>query len=528
MVSANVAALTKGACNMLFWSSVKTAAVAVAASVAVVGGGAIMAQQVAQREAADSDEVILRAAEIPISAKDAKGEIYVAVGKHHFDRADRQLWSFGTGMTDCYRRILRLTEKEQTELQVLLEETWAGSDVLERCFVVKAEGESVTAELPNADAVHLLQDVELRLRTNFLQKAAGILGPGRAEVMEWFTAQHRGIVPWPLGGRPQWDATRYRMKLSRVPGVSSGGIRFEIEKEGPPAGGAGGYAATSRLECVSSVTPWPALGERLGFARATVLEQKRADRTRYAQRQREGIDRDAPYRQADAPLAPPPIGAEDTRGYLRAVYVAMDVAARDSLLNWMAEPQAAGGSGTASDRYAVNQLWQWTLVLSESQSLLLAGVFQRTVNSMNLACASGLEVTSKSADKVSCVVRAEAPTKFAEILERQHREVQAALDSEEKADVVRAFTAAAVPVSGYAAELLWWGLRDAGKDGARFELETKKQASDGDAYAVRRLAPDGSMISERLVARNELPPFLAALLPAAEPARDPGATPKGN
>jgi RNA polymerase sigma factor (sigma-70 family) len=45
VVSAEVAALTKGAINMLFWNSVKTAAVAVAA-VVVAGSGMVVAQQV--------------------------------------------------------------------------------------------------------------------------------------------------------------------------------------------------------------------------------------------------------------------------------------------------------------------------------------------------------------------------------------------------------------------------------------------------------------------------------------------------
>jgi hypothetical protein len=44
-VSANVAALTKGAANMLFWSSVKTAAIAVAVTGAVVGTGTVVAQK---------------------------------------------------------------------------------------------------------------------------------------------------------------------------------------------------------------------------------------------------------------------------------------------------------------------------------------------------------------------------------------------------------------------------------------------------------------------------------------------------
>jgi RNA polymerase sigma factor (sigma-70 family) len=47
-VSANVAALTKGACNMLFWSSVKTAAMAVAASVVVAGTTVVVAQKAAE------------------------------------------------------------------------------------------------------------------------------------------------------------------------------------------------------------------------------------------------------------------------------------------------------------------------------------------------------------------------------------------------------------------------------------------------------------------------------------------------
>jgi RNA polymerase sigma factor (sigma-70 family) len=49
-VSANVAVLTKGVLNMMFWGSVKTAAVGVAAAVVVAGSGALVAQDVAQRK----------------------------------------------------------------------------------------------------------------------------------------------------------------------------------------------------------------------------------------------------------------------------------------------------------------------------------------------------------------------------------------------------------------------------------------------------------------------------------------------
>ncbi len=53
-VSANVAALTKGVLNMMFWSSVKTAAVVTAAAVVVAGSGAIVSQEVVQRKAAEA------------------------------------------------------------------------------------------------------------------------------------------------------------------------------------------------------------------------------------------------------------------------------------------------------------------------------------------------------------------------------------------------------------------------------------------------------------------------------------------
>jgi len=55
-VSANVASLTKGVLNMMFWNSVKTAVVAVTAAVVVTGGGAIVAQEMAgQKRAVQPD-----------------------------------------------------------------------------------------------------------------------------------------------------------------------------------------------------------------------------------------------------------------------------------------------------------------------------------------------------------------------------------------------------------------------------------------------------------------------------------------
>lgn len=47
VVSAQVAALTKGAIDMVFWSSVKTAAVTAAAAIVVAGGSAMVAQELA-------------------------------------------------------------------------------------------------------------------------------------------------------------------------------------------------------------------------------------------------------------------------------------------------------------------------------------------------------------------------------------------------------------------------------------------------------------------------------------------------
>jgi RNA polymerase sigma factor (sigma-70 family) len=533
-VSANVTALTKGACNMLFWSSVKTAAVAVAASVAVIGGGAIMAQQVAQRKGADSGEVILRAAEIPISIKDTKGEIYVAVPKQYLDEGNPQpqMWGFNTGMTDFYRRVFRLTEKEQRQLQVLLEEAWSGADVLERCFTVTQDAQSVTAELRDADAVRLLEETELRIQTNFLHKAAGVLGPGRAEVMNWFSARHRGIVPWPLSANPGPGTTRYSMKLSRVSGVSSGVIRFEIDTEGAPddsswagalSSGDGKAAARCHLGDVSSQTPWPALGARLGVSREAALGRARADRARYTQ-QMSAVE---PFRTTDSPLAPPPIGFESESGDMRGVYVVMSLAVRSNPLHWLThwrpgEPvstSAAWCADTPTDRYRLNPAWVQVLRLRsvpEDQSQLMVGIFQRTLAAMNEACAEGLTVTHKSDDRVVCVVRADALAKFPEILDRQHREIKTALGSEEKAEIVRAVVAHCAPIPGHAAEQLW-NLRTVSKEDMQFVVEKDKQSSpSGDVlYSVQMSAPKfGFGWGGQRIPREHLPPFLAALLPA--------------
>jgi tetratricopeptide (TPR) repeat protein len=75
VVSANVAALTKGACNMLFWSSVKTAAVATAAAAVVAGSSAIVAQEVAAQRKAARPPV---AAEAQAPGKDASASTNAA------------------------------------------------------------------------------------------------------------------------------------------------------------------------------------------------------------------------------------------------------------------------------------------------------------------------------------------------------------------------------------------------------------------------------------------------------------------
>ncbi len=52
-VSANVAALTKGVLDMMFWIKVQTAVVAVVATLVVAGGGALVAQEAAKQPAAE-------------------------------------------------------------------------------------------------------------------------------------------------------------------------------------------------------------------------------------------------------------------------------------------------------------------------------------------------------------------------------------------------------------------------------------------------------------------------------------------
>lgn len=520
---------------MMFWSSVKTAAVVTAASVVVVGGGAIMAQQVAQREAVGNGEVILRAAEIPISVKDAKGEICVAVPKQYLDDGNRQMWSFDRGMTDFYRRVFHLTEKEQRQLQVLLEEAWSEADALERCFTVTQEGQSVTAELRDADAVQLLQEIELRIQTNFLHKVAGVLGPGRAEVMNWFTARRRDIVPWPFqvtSVRSSMALLRCRMKLSRESPSANGAILFKgvIDAEGvpndtSPLSSAADSGTKSSGENVAKyhmgtgvcLTPWPALGARLGVSREAALEQSRADRARYTHQE----NAHGPFRETDSPLAPPPIGFVSQPTGDRGVYIAVSVATRNDPLFWFVgwspststvEPSVSADMPT--NRYRVNPAWSQVLRLSESQSQLLAGIFHRTLAAMNDACAEGLTVTHKSDDKVVCVVRADALAKFPEILDRQHREVKTALGSEEKAEIVRTVVTTVEPLPGHAAELLW-KLRTAGKEGARFEVEREKQSSSsGDVYYSAKISAGKFNWGGGRCSREHFPPFLTALLPA--------------
>jgi RNA polymerase sigma factor (sigma-70 family) len=91
VVSAKVAALTKWAMNMLFWNSVKTAAVTVAATLVVAGGGALVAQEVAaQRGAADQPTTQTHAVTVAKPAATRPGPEAVVIVPHTYDAG----WAF--------------------------------------------------------------------------------------------------------------------------------------------------------------------------------------------------------------------------------------------------------------------------------------------------------------------------------------------------------------------------------------------------------------------------------------------------
>ena len=83
VVSAKVASLAKGAMNMLIWNSVKTAAVTVAATLVVAGGGALVAQEVAaQRGAADQPTTQTHAVTVAKPAARRPGPDAVVIVPH--------------------------------------------------------------------------------------------------------------------------------------------------------------------------------------------------------------------------------------------------------------------------------------------------------------------------------------------------------------------------------------------------------------------------------------------------------------
>jgi RNA polymerase sigma factor (sigma-70 family) len=577
-VSSEVAGLMKGGLKMMFMAKVKAVAVATVgmAAAGTVAITAVQIQTTGDKAASGSlpggGEAILRGDPIPISVRNTAGEIYVAVPEQHVDGANRQMWAFVAGMADSYRRILRLTEEEQAQVQSLLEETWIEADAIEKCFVVTQEGDSVTAELSGADAVRRLQDTELRLCSNFLRKVAGVLGPARSEIVNWFAARHRDVIPWPLSAGPDPGTTVYRMKLSRVSGVAGGGIRFEIDKEGrrdvesghlgdgPDAGGAslkvragetgraafssgssssvsistssaGGTATSrSRFGHVSSLTPWPALGARLGFSREAVLTEIRAGRARYADRRRSGQTADARYRTAGEPLVPPALGAVAAKEDRRYVFVAMDLASVSSPLQWLGrtavQSPAGGRAEPAAAPYSINPAWLDVLRLNDEQAQRLAGALQATVLAMDRACAEGLSVTRKSDSEVACEVKGETFRRFGDILKEQDARLRTGRLTAEQADIVRAFAASTACVSSPPAWFLDHMRRSqqVGEDGVRIAMERRDAGQPNEYFQVQLASGrDGRAISTSIRRRNDLPPFLAALWPAVEPAGKTGA-----
>jgi HEAT repeat protein len=86
VVSAKVAAMTKGALQMMFWSSVKTAAVTVAAIVTVAGGGALVVQEVTQRKmAADQPTTQTHAVTVAKPAATRPGPEAVVIVPHTYN-----------------------------------------------------------------------------------------------------------------------------------------------------------------------------------------------------------------------------------------------------------------------------------------------------------------------------------------------------------------------------------------------------------------------------------------------------------
>jgi RNA polymerase sigma factor (sigma-70 family) len=534
------AMLAKGVLKMMFMAKVQAVAVGAVAAVAA-GTVAVTAVQQVQTGADKSDggardgaaNVILRQKEIPISVRDAKGALYVAVPKHLLDGADQSMWETGhfTGMHDTFASVFRLTREEQEKFQILMEDTWRENDILEQAFTVLQEGQTVTVELKGTDGAELFAGLDQRLRTNFLAKVSQVLGPERSEVLAWFTASHRGVFPWPVSARPTAGTTMYRMKLTRIQ-QGAAAIQLELDAEGELRVDSGralpsvdGKSKKFRVvETTASPFPtcWPALGERLGTSRESLTAGLRSNRENYWARFDEQANWNyAPfarfartaYRNPGQSFTPPHIGAESLSGDWRGVYIPVRKTTRIQGLSWMAEP-GAGPKAADGARWGVNPAWAQILRLPAGQDQVLAGVFMRAVAAMDAACAKGLAVTRRSDNEVECTISGSAFAGFSAILATQHQEAEAAMVSAEKAEIVAVFAGEQMPVKSQAAQLIWAlyaNNTNAVTKGTGIRIQRRQEGTD-ERFRLADLAPrEVQCIGMVDTDRGGLPAFLQGL-----------------
>lgn len=530
---------------MMFMAKVQAAAVGTAAVLAAGTVAVTAVQQVhtepratapANTGAVERQQAtpgaIMRVKDVPLSARDASGVLYVAVPTAQLDGSEQSMWETAhmLGMNDSFNAVFRLTREEQARLQTFMEETWKESDTLEKAFTITQDGQTVTVELKGAAGAKLFAELEQQLRTNFLAKVAQVLGPERTEVMNWFAARNRHVFPWPVGIRPTAGTTLYRMKMTQIRAGAEVVVKTDLEAEGElDATGLGDSSGTKQAkrslsQTVGSPFPtmWPALGERLGISTASLTAALRSNRDTYWARLDEPVNRNHPvfakyagnlYRAARQPIAPPAIGIESLSGDWRGVFIPVRKTTRIQNLSWMAEP-GTGPKSLAGARWGVNPAWAQILRLSEGRDQSLAAVFMRAVDAMDAACSKGLSTAHRSYNEVECAVAGPSFAGFPAILANQRQEAETAMASAEKAEIVAVFAGEQMPAKSQAAQLIWAMYANnpnSPTKGTGIRIQRRQEGADERFHLTDLVPREVQCIGAVDTDRSGLPAFLQGL-----------------
>jgi hypothetical protein len=286
-----------------------------------------------------------------------------------------------------------------------------------------------------------------------------------------------------------------------------------------------------RTSSSPSLPPWPVIAERLGVPRDVFLEHICANSMHlHDVIMNKNIPADVSdynkYRMRNEPIAPPPVLIYEKGTGSPYAFVAISTCVRMSTLEWMfVEP---------STNSVVNPAWVQTIHLTPPEISLLADTFAKTVETMDRVCAEGFRVTQNADDAISGTIDGKAFAKFPSLLEAQDKALRNALDNE-RADIVRMFSAKRMPVSANPAQLLW-SIYEHNQVASEKGLDVKvSQRKKGDIWRSFGHNPSSMMeqqhppahievehgpqfevrygVTSWTVSMDNLPSFLAALWP---------------